>query len=194
VTLKENLLRTAVMGAMASVVKDINDAQRKTLLDELLTHYRETGNKSYSVALPSGDKAANLTLNESKPETRISNEDVFFNWCAEHRPDLLETIEHDAVPAWTQTIEHPATEAWTEVRVLPAAAAHVVKDYRLAGDMYVTDEGEPVDGIEYTPAPEPSKFTLTYTAKDRGLSMVQAWRDGLIPITLDKNLPQVGVS
>lgn len=193
-TLKENLLRTAVMGAMASVVKDINDAQRKTLLDELLTHYRETGNKSYSVALPSGDKAANLTLNESKPETRISNEDVFFNWCAEHRPDLLETIEHDAVPAWTQVIEHPATEAWTEVRVLPAAAAHVVKDYRLAGDVYVTDEGEPVEGIEYRPAPEPSKFTLTYTAKDRGLSMVQAWRDGLIPITLDKNLPQVGVS
>lgn len=191
-TLKENLLRTAVMGAMASVVKDINDAQRKTLLDELLTHYRETGNKSYSVALPSGDKAANLTLNESKPETTIADPLAFHAWCVTNRPDLLETIEHDAVPAWTQTIEHPATEAWTEVRVLPAAAAHVVKDYRLAGDMYVTDEGEPVDGIEYTPAPEPSKFTLTYTAKDRGLSMVQAWRDGLIPITLDKNLPQVG--
>lgn len=193
-TLKENLLRTAVMGAMASVANDINDAQRKTLLDELLVHYRDTGNKSYSVALPSGDKAANLTLNEAKPETSIANEDVFFNWCAEHRPDLLETIEHEAVPAWSQTIEHPAAEAWTEVRVLPAAAAHVVKDYRLAGDMYVTEEGEPVDGVTYTPAPEPSKFTLTYVAKDRGLSLVQAWRDGEIPITLDKNLPQVGVS
>jgi hypothetical protein len=193
-SLKENLLRTAVMGAMASVVKDINDAQRKELLAELLTHYRDTGNKSYSVALPSGDKAANLTLNESKPETTVTDPDVFFAWCAEHRPDLLEKVEHDAVPAWTQVIEHPATEAWTEVRVLPAAAAHVVKDYRLAGDMYVTDEGEPVEGVTYTPAPEPSKFTLTYTAKDHGLSLVQAWRDGLIPITLDKNLPQVGVS
>lgn len=193
-TLKENLLRTAVMGAMASVVKDINDGQRKTLLEELLVHYRETGNKSYSVALPSGDKAANLTLNESKPETAIADPIAFHAWCATHRPDLLETIEHEAVPAWSQVIEHPATEAWTERRVLPAAAAHIVEDYKLAGEMYVTDEGEPVEGVTYAPAPEPSKFTLTYTAKDRGLSMVQAWRDGLIPIELDHNLPQVGVS
>lgn len=191
-TIKEELLKTAVMGAMASVVKDINDAQRKRVLETLLEQYRETGNKSYSVALPSGDKAANLTLAESKPETTISDEPAFHAWCVTNRPDLLETVEHDAVPAWTQTIEHPATEAWTEVRVLPAAAAHVVKDYKLAGDMYVTPEGEPVDGVEYHPAPEPSRFTLTYTAKDRGLSMVQAWRDGLIPITLDKNLPQIG--
>lgn len=193
-TLKESLLRTTVMGAMATVVKDINDALRKNLLDELLTQYRETGNKSYSVSLASGDKAATLTLNESKPETRITDQAAFHTWCVENRPDLLETIEHDAVPAWSQVIEHPATEAWTEVRVLPAAAAHVTKDYKLAGDVYVTGEGEPVNGVEYVPAPEPSKFTLTYAAKDRGLSVVQAWRDGLVPIELDVNLPQVGAS
>lgn len=191
-SLKENLLRTALMGAMASVVKDINDGQRKKLLDELLAQYRETGNKSYSVALPSGDKAATLTLNESKPETRVADEEAFHAWCETNRPDLLETVEHPAVPAWSQIIGHPATEAWTETRVLPAAAAHIVKDYKLAGDVYITAEGEPVDGVTYTPALEPNKFTLTYTAKDRGLSVVQAWRDGLIPLELDPNLPQVG--
>lgn len=193
-SLKEDLLKTALMGAMASVIKDINDAQRKTVLDDLLVQFDDTGNKSYSVSLPSGDKVATLTLNESKPETSIADHAAFHAWCAEHRPDLLETIEHDAVPAWSQVIEHPATEAWTEVRVAPAAAAHVVKDYRLAGDTYITPEGEPVEGIAYTPAPAPSKFTLTYTNKDRGLSMVQAWRDGLIPIELDANLPQVGAA
>lgn len=191
-SIKEDLLKTALMGAMASVVKDINDSQRKALLDQLLVQYRDTGNKSYSVALPSGDKAANLTLNESKPETTISDTAAFQTWCETNRPDLLEIIEHEAVPAWKQVIEHPATEAWTEVRVSPAAAAHIVKDYKLAGDMYITETGEPIDGVEYHPAPEPSRFTLTYTAKDRGLSMVQAWRDGEIPLELDVNLPRIG--
>lgn len=190
-SIKEDLLKTVVMGAMSSVVKDVNEGQRKTALDALLTQYRETGNKSYSVSLPSGDKVATVTLSESKPETAIEDTAAFQAWCETHRPDLIETIEHDAVPAWSQVIEVPASEAWTERRVSPSAAAHVVKDYKLAGDMFITDTGEPVDGVVHRPAPEPSRFTITYTNKDRGMSVIHAWRDGMVPVTLDANLPRI---
>jgi len=191
-TLKEELLKTALMGAMTFVVKDINDAHRHNIMDTLLDSYRDTGNKSYSVALPDGTKVATITLNEPKPETVVSDPAAFQEWCKTHRPDLLEHIEHEAMPAWSQTIEYPATEAWTETVLKGAAAAHIVEDYKVAGDMYVTPEGEPVDGIEYHPADEPSRFTMTYTAKDHGTSVVQAWRDGQIPLELDSNLPRIG--
>jgi hypothetical protein len=51
-----------------------------------------------------------------------------------------------------------------------------------------------VDGLEFKPAQEPSKFTVTYSAKDKGLSLVQSWRDGGIPLQLDPNLPRIGAA
>lgn len=179
--LKEQTLRTALMGAIASAVKDANDQQRKDLLAQLLDQYRDTGNKSFSVFNPDGDKVATITLNESKPETVVADPDAFLDWCRENRPELVETVTH------------PPVEGWTEARVKGAALAHVVEDCKLAGDVYITDDGEPVDGVEYRAPAEPSKFTLSYAAKDRGISLVQSWRDGAIPVDLGPSLPQLGM-
>lgn len=179
-TLKDETLRTAVMGAMSTVVKDVNEAQRKKLLELLVEQYRETGAKSAIVKDLDGDKIATITLSESSPATLVTDQEAFLDWCREHRTDLIETVVH------------PPVEGWTETRVKGAAATVIAEEYKRAGTLYVTPEMEPVDGVEYKPAPEPSKFTLTYTAKDRGLSVVQAWRDGALPIELDANLPQIG--
>ena len=82
--------------------------------------------------------------------------------------------------------------ARTEERLAPHAVATIAKEYKLADTAYITDDGEPVEGVEFKPAPEPSRFTLSYAAKDRGKSVVQAWCDGFIPLALDANLPQIG--
>lgn len=179
-TLKEETLRTALMGAIAAAVKDGNDEQRRKILDQLLVEYRESGNKSFSVFNLDGDKVAAITLNESKPETVITDPDGFLDWCREHRPDLVEVVEH------------PPVEGWSETRVKPSAVAHVVEDYKLAGDTYLTVDGEPVDGVEYRSPAEPSKFTLSYSARDRGASLVAAWRQGALPVDLGPSLPQLG--
>lgn len=179
-TLKEETLKTALMGAMAAVVKDVNDSQRKQILNTLLEQYRETGNKSFSVFNPEGDKVAAITLNEAKPETVIADPDAFLDWCREYRPELIETVEH------------PPVEGWTETRVKGTAVAQVVEGCMLAGETYVTDEGNPVDGVKYRPAAEPSRFTLSYTAKDRGMSLVEAWSAGMLPVDLGPSLPQLG--
>lgn len=181
-TLLEETLRTAVMGALSTVVKDANDAQRKKILTELVEQYKETGNKSWTVKLPTGDKVATITLNESSPEAVATDPAAFLEWCKANRPDLVETIEH------------PPVEGWTETRLSPAAVAKVSAEYDLAGTDYITPDGEPVEGVEFKPAPDPSKFTLSYTAKDRGASVVKAWRGGFIPLELDSNLPQIGAS
>jgi hypothetical protein len=168
------------MGAMATVIKDANEAQRKKILADLLGIYKDTGNKSWTVTLPSGDKVATITLNESSPEAVATNPDALLQWCKANRADLVETLIH------------PRVEEWTEERLSPHAVATIAKEYKLADTAYITDDGEPVEGVEFKPAPDPSKFTLSYTAKDRGKSVVQAWRDGFIPLALDANLPQLG--
>lgn len=181
-SIKDETLRTALMGAMATVVKDVNEDQRKKVLGQLVEQYKETGNKSWTVQLPSGDKVATLTLNESKAESVVTNTAALLEWCKTHRPDLVETVEH------------PPVKAWTETRLTGAAVAHIVEDAKLADTNYITEEGELVEGLEFKPATDPSKFTLTYTAKDRGLSVVRAWREGFIPIELNDNLPRIGAA
>jgi hypothetical protein len=180
--LKDDTLRTALMGAMATVVKDANEAQRKSVLNKLVDIYKDTGNKSWTIKLPSGDKIATITLNESSPEAVATNPDALLQWCKANRADLVETLSH------------PPVEAWTEERLAPHAVATIAKEYKLADTDYITDEGEPVEGVAFKPAQDPSKFTLSYAAKDRGASVVQAWRDGFIPIALDANLPQIGTT
>lgn len=179
-TPKEKHFRTLLLNAMTAVVVDANKDSRAETLAQLVEIYETTGNKSVSVFGPDGDKVGAITLNESSPETVINDEAALVEWCKEHRPELLETIEHSPV------------EAWTETRVRPSALAHIVQDYRLADSIYVTAEGEPVDGVEYRKAPPPSKFTVSYAAKDKGLSLVKAWREGLIPHELTPQLPQLG--
>lgn len=177
---KEMTLRTAVMNAMSALIVDANKTSRADALNVLLEQYKETGNKSFSVFSPEGDKVATITLNESQPETVVTDQDGLLEWCRTNRPDLIETIEH------------PPVEGWTETRVKPSAVAHIMEDYKLAGALYVNADGEPIDGVEYRQPGEPSKFTVSYTAKDKGLSLVRAWRDGGIPLALDPNLPQIG--
>lgn len=179
-TLRDETLRTALMGAMATVVKDANEAQRKKILDDLVKIHKDTGNKSWDINLASGDHVATITLNKTTAEAVATSPAALLEWCKTNRPDLVETVEH------------PPVEGWTETRLSPAAVATITKDYKLAGTDYITDEGEPVDGVEYRPAPDPNKFTLSYTAKDRGASVVAAWREGFIPLALDANLPQIG--
>jgi hypothetical protein len=181
-TLKEETLRTAVMGAMSTVVKDVNEAQRKKLLDLLVEQYNSTGNKSVVVKDLDGDKIATITLTESSAQTVITDQGAFLDWCRTHRPDLIETVDH------------PPVEGWTETRVKGTAPTTIAESYKKAGTLYVTEDMEPVDGVEYKPAPEPNRFSLTYAAKDRGLSVVRAWRDGALPIELDANLPRIGAS
>lgn len=179
-TFKEKTLRTAVMNAMTSVIVDANKIGREAALKDLVAQYKETGNKSFSVFNPDGDKVAQITLTEAKAESVVTDHGALLDWCREYRPDLIETVEH------------PPVEGWTEVRVKPSAVEHIAADCKLAGDSFVTDEGELVEGIEHRLPGDPTKFTVTYKAKDKGLSLVQAWRDGGIPLQLDPNLPQIG--
>lgn len=180
--LKDQKLRAAVLGSLLNIVKDANEEERKTLLDALVADYVETGNKSSTISLPSGDKVATLTLNESKPETVITDRGQFMDWCRNNRPDLIEVVHH------------PAVEAWEETAIRSTAAARLADDYKVAGDMYLTPEGEPVDGVEYRLPKAPSKFTLSYTAKDRGASLVEAWRDGQLGVELGPQFPQLAQS
>lgn len=180
-TLKDETLRTALLGAMANLVKDANETQRKKILEDLLAVYKDTGNKSWTITLPNGDKVATITLNESPAEAVLTNSEALLRWCKANRADLVETLSYPMVPART------------EERLAPHAVATIAKEYKLAETDYITDDGEPVEGVAFRPAPDPSKFTLSYVAKDRGKAVVQSWRDGFIPLPLDDaNLPQIG--
>jgi hypothetical protein len=180
-SLKTENLKFLLMKTLTDLVKSETDDARKQLMELLLEQYEDTGTKSFSVQIPGAEKVATFTLAEPKPTHKVDDA-ALLAWCLEHRPDLVETVEHEEV----------VLEAWTEKRLAEGAAALVTSEYKLAGTMYVTDEGEPVDGVEYVPAGTPKSFAVRYE-KGGQERVVEAWRDGeLAGIEPGKNLPQIG--
>lgn len=178
-TLKEQNLTFLLLKTLADLVKTETDKGRAELMEVLLAQFEDTGNKSYSVHIPGAEKVATFTIAEPKPTHKVDPA-ALLAWCQENRPDLVETIEH------------PPVEAYTEHRLRDDVEKVITKEYSLAGGMYVTEDMEPVDGVEYVPAGTPKSFTVRYE-KDGQERVVQAWRNGeLGAITPGANLPQIG--
>lgn len=178
-TLKERNLKFLLMKTLADMVKGETDAERKELMDVLLAQFEDTGTKSFSIGIPGAEKVATFTISEPKPGHKV-DPSALLAWCQEHRPDLVETIEH------------PPVEGWTEHRLRDDVEKVITKEYKLAGDMYVNDDMEPVDGVEYVPAGTPKSFTVTYV-KGGQQRVIDAWRNGeLAGIEPGQNLPQIG--
>ena len=178
-TLKERNLTFLLMKTMADMVKGETDAARAELMEILLAQFEDTGTKSFSIAVPGAEKVGTFTIAEPKPTHKV-NSLALLDWCEEHRPDLIETVEH------------PAVEARTERKLRDDIEKVITKEYKLAGDTYINEAGEPVDGVEYVPAGTPKSFTVRYE-KGGQARIIEAWRNGELPgITPGKSLPQIG--
>lgn len=182
-TLKERNLTFLLMKTLTDAVKTETDKARAELMELLLAQFDETDSKGFSVHIPGAEKIATFTIAEPKPTHKV-NSLVLLDWCEEHRPDLIETVEH------------PAVEARTERKLRDDIEKVITKEYKLAGDTYINDAGEPVDGVEYIPAGRPKSFTVTYVGgKDGAQRVIDAWRNGELPgIEPGTNLPQIGAS
>ncbi len=180
-TFKDRNLGFLLLKTLADVVKTEQEAGRAAILPALLDNYRETGSKTVSIHIPGAEKVAQFTLAEPKPGHKVDAENLL-QWCEWHRPDLVEEIEHPAVAAWTERKLRADVE-----KVIP-------KEYKLAANTYMTDEGEPVDGITYVPAAEPKSFTVSYEGGKEGVKrVIEAYRGGeLATITPGHSLPQIG--
>lgn len=140
------------------------DATRADLTAHLLERYAEDGVKSMTVKLPGGAKVATYTLAEPKPKLDVPAE-ALLEFVSEHYPDLVETVEH------------PAVEAWTE-RVVPPSALKALGLKATDSGEVVTKAGEVVPGCKSTQAP-PKHFTVRYEDGDAGRERVRrAWEDG----------------
>lgn len=179
-TLKEQNLTFLLMKTLADVVKTETDKGRAELMEVLLAQFEDTGNKSYSVHIPGAEKVATFTIAEPKPTHKVDPA-ALLAWCQEHRPDLVETIEH------------PPVEAYTEHRLRDDVEKVITKEYSLAQNaFYVNEDGEPVDGVEYVPAGTPKSFTVRYE-KGGQERVIEAWRGGELPgIEPGSSLPQIG--
>ena len=179
-SLKEENLKFLLMKTLTDLVKGETDEARKELMVVLLAQYEETGTKSFSVQVPGAEKVATFTLAEPKPGVKVADAEGLLEWCRTNRPDL------------TETVEHPPVEGWTETRLVKTAVDDVVKDSKLAGALFVTVDGEPVEGIEYVPAAAPKSFSVLYEKGGQG-RVVDAWRHGeLAGIEPGQTLPQIG--
>ena len=82
--------------------------------------------------------------------------------------------------------------ARTEHRLRGDVEKVITSEYKLAGDTYITDDGEPVAGVEYVPAGTPKSFTVRYAPGGQE-RVIEAWRSGeLAGIEPGKNLPRIG--
>ena len=179
--LKDQNLRFLLMKTLADFAKTETDQARAELMPVLLEQYKETGTKSFTVHIPGAEKVATFTLAEPKPGHTV-DQGALLQWCEWHRPDLVEEIEHPAVAAWTERKLRADVE-----KVIP-------KEYKLAGNTYVNDDMEPVDGVTYVPAADPKSYTVTYVdGKEGQKRVIEAYRGGeLASITPSNSLPQIG--
>ena len=178
-TLKDRNLHFLQLKTLTDMVKTETDAGRAELMDILLAQFEDTGTKSFSVGIPGGEKVATFTIAEPKPGHKVYPDELL-EWCKTNRPDLVETIEH------------PPVEAWTEHKLVDGIEKAITTDYKLARDTYITDEGEPVPGVEYIPAGTPKSFSVKYE-KGGQERVIEAWRAGeLGNIEPGKTLPQIG--
>lgn len=182
-TFKEDNLSFLLLKTLADVVKAEQEAGRAAVLPALLENYRETGSKTVVIHIPGAEKVAQFTLAEPKPGHKVE-EDRLLQWCEWHRPDLVEEIEH------------PAVEAWTERKLRADVEKVIPKEYKLAGNTYITDDGEPIDGVTYVPAAEPKSFTVSYEGGKAGVArLIEAYRGGELPnITPGQSIPAIGGS
>lgn len=178
-TLKEQNLTFLLIKTLADVVKTETDKHRAELMEVLLAQFEDTGNKSYSVHIPGAEKVATFTIAEPKPTHKVDAE-ALLEWCKVNRKDLVETIEHEPVPART------------EYRLRDDVEKVITGEYNLAGTMYINPDGIHVEGVEYVPAGTPKSFTVRYEKQGQD-RVIQAWRGGeLAGIEPGSSLPQIG--
>ena len=157
-TLALYALRKLAADHIYASIKDEKDA----ILKHLVNDAADSGATSWNVAVTDTDgethQIAKATLPKAKPSVAVSDQDALMTWLEEHRPDLI------------QTIEHPATEAWTEKKIAPHLADVLLSTTRPAPNEngsrdLVTEDGELVPGVTYKTAPAPSSMTLTWGGK-----------------------------
>lgn len=184
----ENLrfvVKKTILDAVTAEVKRDREEHIKPLVEE----WRRSGNKAFSVTLPDGTKIGNVTLTEGKDATVIADDTAFFLWMKANHPEEIETV----------TIPEQIIPAKSFEQVKPAALNRLLEEeFIQAGDAIITKDGEPVPGVEFIKAPEPSQFSVTYAGakaadKDRTKQrLFAAYRNGeLGHLNLGSALPQI---
>lgn len=184
----ENLrfvFKKTIVDALAAEVKKDREEHLKPLLEE----WRRSGNKAFSVTLPDGTKIGNVTLTEGSDTTVIADDTAFFMWMKANHPEEIETV----------IVPEKVIPASSFEQVKPAALNRLLEsEFVRAGDEIITAEGEPVPGVEFRKAPEPSQFSVTYAGakaadKDRTKqSLFEAYRNGKLGhLNLGSALPQI---
>lgn len=187
----ENLrfvFKKTIVDALTAEIKKDREDHIKPLLEE----WRRSGNKAFSVTLPDGTKIGQVTLTEGKDATVIADDTAFFMWMKANHPEEIETVE---VPE----VVIPATSF---EQVKPAALNRLLEsEFVQAGGEIITKDGEPVPGVEFVKAPEPSQFSVNIVGakaadKDRTKQrLFDAYRRGeLAHLNLGSSLPQIEAS
>lgn len=179
------MFKKTIVDALSGEIKKDREEHIKPLLEE----WRRSGNKSFSVALPDGTKIGQVTLTEGSDATVIADDTAFFLWMKKNHPEEIETIE----------VPEKVIPASSYEQVKPAALNRLLEEeFIQAGDAIITKDGEPVPGVEFVKAPEPSQFSVTYAGaktvdKDKTKQkMFAAYRNGdLAHLNLGSALPQI---
>ena len=176
-------MRDAALGfALRKTIGDRVTAEvkgeRLDLQDRLLQRMRDEGVKQTQVSLPDGTPVATLTVSQPRPVVEAVDPEALLEWARENRPEWVETVEHEAVAAWT---EH---------RLTPEALAGKGLTQAPGGTL-VTADGEAVPGLRRT-TPAVKSFAVKYA--DGGAdALVEAWLGGeLAAVDAGATLPTLG--
>lgn len=148
--LRDKLRRFVAVKTLADALDDAVKHARASLTKDLVTQYTD-GDVKQTVVKINGAKVATATVGEPNPETTVTDQEALLAWATQNRPDLIETVDH------------PAVEAWTETRVKAPELTRLIEDSEDtgSGDL-TTEEGEIIPGLRHVAHPAPTRFSVNY--------------------------------
>lgn len=177
-----DVIMTEVNGSKESAKAAAKPGDRQKLLPELVEVFKAMGSKSFDVALPDGGgTVATISLTIPTDKVEVTDLEAFAVWLADSEPDLVETTTIPATPAWDEVVHHPAIPGRHEFKVKKDALDRIQeRGYKPAEEVLIHPEtGEPVEGVTFTKAGDPEKFSLLFKKSTVGREAVlNAWQSG----------------
>lgn len=155
--MRQENLRLALVKAYSDALSLFLAEAREDHLELLVEKYEESGNKSFDVLLPWGEKVGSISLAQGKAENKVTDEAALFEYAEQQEAIVTETVPRKVIPAKKIT---RLNKEWFDSLVKNAIEGD-------GGELIDPATGEVVPGLTRVPAPAPDKFSVRYEPNGR---------------------------
>lgn len=206
----DELLLIALRRAMADVMKEESDKDRKTLEEALKKQQAIDGKQTLTITMPNGDKVA--TMSETTTEVweyNFPDKDAFNAWFMDTYPDYTEekvvevTNTYDTVPSGIEEVDALLNKGIVEVtlkteekqQVIDTAfIPKVLDDMAIEDGQLLDEDGNTIPGVVAESKTKVTKGGFRFTGNTQGKRDLVAFAlDNGLKLTTENMMPTMAL-